>query len=515
MKEGSKEKSETMKVLAGTIMVDKDYAGSLIDDRIYGGFIEHMGRCVYGGIYEPAHPEADEQGFRPDVIALAKELKVPIIRYPGGNFVSGFRWEDSVGPLAQRPVKLDPAWKSIEPNQVGLHEFSRWASRVNADVMMAVNLGTRGAAESAELLEYCNHPGETYWSDLRAKHGQKEPYGFKVWCLGNEMDGPWQICHKSADEYGVLSREAGKLMKRIDASIELVTCGSSGMYLPTYPEWDTVVLDHTYEYSDYLSVHMYLNDKESSLTDYLSKSLRMDEYIRSIIAVCDYVKAKRRSDKTMYLSFDEWNVEPATWQKNEVWDWQIGPALCEGHYSMADAAVFGTMIISLLKHSDRVKIACLAQLVNVFGPIMTERDPRIPAWKQTIYYPFLHASLYGRGRVVPIIANVPKSDTRQFTDVPQLEAVGVLKEDTGELTIFAVNRSVADALALQIDLRGFEAFTVREHIQLSSPDVNRGNSAALPEAVVPVRHVLESPGSGMMQVELEPVSWNVLRFMKA
>jgi alpha-N-arabinofuranosidase len=496
-------------VQKGKAIIDKDYPISKIDPRIYGGFIEHMGRCVYGGIYDPAHVAADEQGFRQDVQAMVQELQVPIIRYPGGNFVSGFRWEDSVGPKAERPVRMDAAWKSIEPNEVGLDEFDGWAARTNTEVMMAVNLGTRGVEAAAQLLEYCNVMGGTAFSELRKQHGRAEPYAYKVWCLGNEMDGPWQICNKSAEEYGTLARETGKVLKRIDSSIELVACGSSGIHLPTFPQWDATVMDLCYEYADYLSVHMYLDNKEGDLDNYLLKAIHMDRYIESIVATCDYVKAKKRSDKVMYLSFDEWNVVPGTWEKNDVEPWTFAPALCEGNYSMADALVFGNMLISLLKHSDRVKIACLAQLVNVFGPIMTAADGS--AWKQTVYYPFFHASLYGRGIALNVQSDGPRISTRDFKDVPLLDSVAVIDELTGDITIFAVNRSRMDELVLTLELRGFGVYTSCERIVMQHEEAGAFNSAEQPNRIVPEQLETVPVDGDAYTANFAPMSWNVIR----
>ncbi|TVY08837.1 arabinosylfuranosidase ArfA [Paenibacillus cremeus] len=500
-----------MAVQRGKAVIDRDYTISRIDPRIYGGFIEHMGRCVYGGIYDPKHAEADASGFRQDVLAMVQELQVPMIRYPGGNFVSGFRWEDSVGPKAERPVRMDAAWKSIEPNEVGLNEFHGWADRAGSEVMMAVNLGTRGVEAAAQLLEYCNVKGGTAFSELRKKHGRTEPYDYKVWCLGNEMDGPWQICNKSAEEYGVLARETAKVMKRIDPSIELVACGSSSMNLPTFPQWDATVMELIYEQADYLSVHLYIDNKEDDLDNYLLKGIQMDRYIESITATCDYVKAKKRSSKVMNLSFDEWNVVPGNWKKNDVEPWTFAPALCEGNYSMADAVVFGNMIISLLKHSDRVKIACLAQLVNVFGPVMTSSDGT--AWKQSVYYPYLHASLFGRGIAMNVQAEVPAVTTQHFTDAPMLDSVAVMDEQTGDLTIFAVNRSSSDALELSLELRGFGGeYTLCERLVMKHEDGGAYNSSTDQTRVVPEQLETVAVNHSFCTVELEPMSWNVLRF---
>ena len=204
------------------ITLDKDFQISRVDKRVYGSFIEHLGRAVYGGIYQPGHPSADEEGFRKDVLDLVKEIGVPIVRYPGGNFVSNFYWEDSVGPVAQRPRRLELAWRSTEPNLVGVNEFVSWSKKAGSEVMMAVNLGTRGIEAACNLLEYCNHPSGTKYSDLRVSHGIKDPHNIKVWCLGNEMDGPWQIGHKTAQEYGHLADETAKALKQIDPSVELV-----------------------------------------------------------------------------------------------------------------------------------------------------------------------------------------------------------------------------------------------------------------------------------------------------
>lgn len=493
----------------GKAIIDRDYAIAQIDPRLYGGFIEHMGRCVYGGIYDPQHAEADEDGFRRDVAALVKELQVPIVRYPGGNFVSGFRWEDSVGPKGERPVRMDAAWKSIETNEVGLQEFTRWADRAGSEVMMAVNLGTRGVEAAAQLLEYCNVNGGTALSELRRSHGREEPYAYKVWCLGNEMDGPWQICNKSAEEYGTLARETAKVLKRLDPGIELVACGSSSLKLPTYPEWDATVLDICYDEVDYLSVHMYIDNAENDLDNFLVKGIGMDRYIDSILAACDYVRAKKRSAKTIMLSFDEWNVVPSTWRENRAQPWIVGPALCEGEYSMADAVVFGNMLISLIKRSDRVKIGCLAQLVNVFGPIMTTPDGA--AWRQTVYYPYLHASLYGRGTALPVQLSVPTVRTRDYADAPLADAVAVFDAEAGGVTIFAVNRSAGDALELGYDLRGFEPFELCEHVSLRHEEAHACNGPADPDRIVPEVQDVYAVENNEFVARLAPASWNMLR----
>lgn len=498
------------------IILDKAFTVAKVDKRIYGSFIEHLGRAVYGGIYQPGHPQADENGFRKDVMALVKELDVPVIRYPGGNFVSNFFWEDSVGPLSERQARLDLAWRTLEPNTFGLGEFSKWADAVNSDIMMAVNLGTRGIADACNLLEYCNHPSGTKYSNLRRKHGRKEPYNIKLWCLGNEMDGEWQVGHRTMDEYGRIAAETARAMKLIDPTIELVTCGSSYMEMPTFPQWEATTLEHDYDYVDYVSLHQYYGNLNSDSNDYLAKSDDMDAFIKTVISACDFVKAKKRSKKIMNLSFDEWNI----WyhSKKEEEDitqnhpWQVAPSLLEDHYNFEDALLAGAMLITLLKHADRVKIACLAQLVNVIAPIMTEPDGK--AWKQTIYYPFYHASKYGRGTVLYPLLQCDKHDTLEHEEVSDLVSVAVYNEENEEVNIFVVNRNLKEDAVLELDIRSFEGYHVAEHIEMKHEDLKAENTA-WEEKVFPVsRSLEEQKQEGHAELLIKNASWNVIRMGK-
>ena len=423
-----------------TLTLDRSYKVGQIDRRIYGSFIEHIGRAVYGGIYDPGHPLADDQGFRKDVIGLTKELQVPIVRYPGGNFVSGYNWEDGIGPKELRPKRTELAWFAIENNQVGVDEFCEWARRADTEVMMAVNLGTRGADAARNLVEYCNFPSGTYWSDLRIKNGYCKPHNIKLWNLGNEMDGPWQIGHKTAEEYGRAACETAKVMRWVDPSIELVACGSSNSGMSTCYDWEATVLDHTYDFVDYISMHQYYGNRDNDTANFLANTVDMDRFIKNIESVCDYVKAKKRSRKTMYISFDEWNVWYHADEANaKAEKWLEGPSFNEDIYNFEDALLAGGMLITLIKNADRVKVACQAQLVNVIAPVMTENGGRI--WKQTIYYPYLHASVYGRGTALNLLVECPKYDTKDYTDVPVLDAAAVENEDGEHVTVFVMNKS--------------------------------------------------------------------------
>ncbi len=493
--------------------IEREFYIGDVDQRIYGSFIEHIGRAVYGGIYEPGHPEADEAGFRKDVMRLVKELNVPIVRYPGGNFVSGYNWEDGIGPKDKRPNKLELAWMAVENNQIGTDEFAEWARRVGSDVMMAVNLGTRGVNAARNLLEYCNHSGGTYWSDLRKSNGYKEPHNIKTWCLGNEMDGPWQIGHKTAEEYGRLACETAKAMKWVDPSIELVACGSSNRSMKTFPEWEATVLEHTYEHVDYISLHVYYGNQEKDTANYLAKSMDMDSFIKSVVSTCDYIKAKKRSKKVINLSFDEWNVWFHTFEENaKLKHWQVAPSFNEDIYTFEDALLVGCMLITLLKNADRVKIACLAQLVNVIAPIMTSNGGGV--WCQPIYYPYLHTSKYGRGRVLNPIINAPVYDSKDFCDVPFIETVAIANEENDEITIFAVNRDMNDSLQIECHLGGYNGYTVIEHIVLEHDDIRAVNSEEYPNSVTPHSRGISSIENNYLLSILPKLSWNTIRLRK-
>lgn len=481
-----------------------------IHPRLYGSFLEHLGRAVYGGIYEPDHPQADADGFRQDVLALVKDLHMPIVRYPGGNFVSGYDWEDGIGPKSQRPRRLDLAWRALETNQMGTDEFITWCRKANVEPMLTVNLGSRGLDAARHMLEYCNHPGGTYWSDLRRANGALQPHNVKVWCLGNEPDGPWQIGHKTAEEYGRIACETAKVMKLVDPSVELVVSGSSFMPMPTFGTWETTVLDHTYEHIDYLSLHTYYGDRSAPPRRFLAQSLSMDTFIKAAINTCDATKARKRSKKTVNISFDEWNV----WFQGEEAGpepepWQIGSAHGEGAYTIVDALLFGCMLITLIKHADRVKIGCQAILVNVIGSIMTQNGG--PSWRQTTYYPLQHAAHYGQGVALDLDLRCPVYADEEFDAVPYLESVATFDEAARRLVVFAVNRNPDAPLLLIGDARAFPGYRVVEHIVLSHPDPKVANTLAHPDAVRPSTSGDARLEQGQLTATLPALSWNVIR----
>ena len=495
------------------IILDKDYRVSRVDERLFGSFIEHLGRAVYGGIYEPGHPLADDLGFRTDVIEAVKKLGVPIVRYPGGNFVSGFHWEDSVGPVASRPKRLDLAWFTTETNEVGLHEFARWADRAGAEMMYAINLGTRGPEQARDIVEYANHRGGSKFSDLRIANGKKDPFNIKVWCLGNEMDGPWQMGRKTAGEYGHIANEAAKMMKWVDPSIEVVACGSSSSEMPTFGSWELDMLDQCYDNIDYVSLHRYYGNPTGDTPGFLARTMDMDDFIHSVTSICDAVKGKKHSKKQVNLSFDEWNVwYHSNEQDKEIWKrekWGRALPLLEDIYNFEDALLVGSMLLTLLRNADRVKIACLAQLVNVIAPIMTRNGGG--CWAQTIYYPFMHASQYGRGTVLKAVVQSPVYDCSDYEGVPTIDTAATLSDD-GSVTVFCVNRDLSEPCLLDLDLRSFGDLRMTDHIVLHHDDVKAINTEENPFNVAPATLPLTELDAGRAQIPIPPLSWNVLRF---
>ncbi|MGW1804278.1 arabinosylfuranosidase ArfA [Streptomyces sp. NPDC002078] len=495
--------------------LDPAFTVGQVNARIFGSFVEHLGRCVYTGIYEPDHPTADAQGLRTDVLDLVRELGVTAVRYPGGNFVSGYKWEDSVGPVEDRPRRLDLAWHSTETNRFGLSEFIAFLKKLGpeAEPMMAVNLGTRGVAEALELQEYANHPAGTALSDLRAAHGDKEPFNIRLWCLGNEMDGPWQTGHKTAQEYGRLAAETARAMRQADPGVELVACGSSSQAMPTFAEWEATVLQEAYDLVDHISLHAYYEPTDGDVDSFLASAVDMESFIENVVATADHIGAKLKSKKRINLCFDEWNVwYLSRWEEHaktfDQSDWPEAPRLLEDNYSVTDAVVFGSLLIALLRHADRVTVACLAQLVNVIAPITTE--PGGPAWRQTTFFPFAQASKHGRGEVLDVRVDSPTYETRKYGETDLLHATAVRAAD-GTVTVFAVNRSRTDALPLEVTLRGLGLTTVTEHSALADADPDARNTLDEPERVVP--HPVEGTAlaDGTLTAVLEPLSWNVIR----
>jgi alpha-N-arabinofuranosidase len=493
-----------------SLTINPQFTIGAVDRRLFGSFVEHLGRSVYDGLYEPGHATADEEGFRGDVLELVRELGVSTIRYPGGNFVSGFKWEDSVGP--DRPTRLDLAWHSTETNEVGLHEFSSWLGKAGSELMLAVNLGTRGVEEALDLLEYANVPSGSTLSDQRVANGLPEPLGVKMWCLGNEMDGPWQLGHRNAEDYGKLASMTAKAMRQLDPSLELVVCGSSNRTMPTFGSWERTVLEHTYDDIDLISCHAYWAENNIDLGSFLAAGYDMDQMIEEVVATADSVKAARKSDKTINISFDEWNVwDINRFEKEDavsgIGNWPKAPRLLEDQYTVVDAVVVGSLLISLLNHADRVSSASLAQLVNVIAPIMTE--PGGTAWKQATFFPFA---------VTSRLAGTTALTSRLVSDTYETSAYGTVKivdaaatVDASGASVFLVNRSTDAASTVTIDISGLGSVSVVEAVSIFDDDIHAANTLASPERVQLRTIDTPAPVDGVLTLTLPPVSWTALR----
>ncbi|NDV00396.1 alpha-N-arabinofuranosidase [Pseudoroseicyclus tamaricis] len=489
------------------------YAVADIDKRLYGSFLEHLGRAVYTGIYEPDHPSADASGMRQDVIDLVRELDTPICRYPGGNFVSAYNWEDGIGPKEDRPTRLDLAWKSLENNHVGIHEYADWADKAGIEMMLAVNLGSRGLDEARSFVEYVNHPGGSYWSDLRRKNGREDPWAVKTWCLGNEMDGPWQVGHKTAREYGQLANETAKALRAFDSDLELIVCGSSHSDMPTYPQWEATVLEESYDNIDHISLHMYFENYEKNTANFLALPEKLDRYIGTVSGVIDFVKGKKRSKKDVKISFDEWNVWYHTRKKDQLYlegkDWQYWPPILEDVYNFEDVLQVGCILNTFIRRSDRVRIACIAQLVNVIAPIMTQ--PGGPAWRQTIYYPFKLASHHGRGTALQLDVDCPTYDADMAAGVSYLDIAGVHDGDAGSVTFFAINRNGSEPLEVELSLERFGTPKSASHTLIRHDDLEATNTMEAPDTVVPQEGSGAKIDGSTLSMTLPPYSYSMIK----
>lgn len=490
------------------IYLDTERGISPISPLLFSGFAEHMGRAIYEGIYDPKSPHADERGLRKDVLAALRELNFRAMRYPGGNFLSGYRWLDGVGPVEQRPRRRDLAWQSIETNEFGTNEFIEFCKAVNTEPMFAVNMGTGTIQDAANLVEYCNAPVGTQYANLRAEHGYHDPHNVKYWCLGNEMDGPWQIGHLEADEYGRKAREAAKMMRWHDSSIKLILCGSSNAKMPTYPEWDRVALEYCWDQVDYHSMHYYANNHDNDTASYLALSAEFEDFVDTLSGVLRYVKAKRRSKHEVYLSWDEWNVwYKATLQNDVQGKWGQAPHLIEEVYNLEDALVVAQWMNVFLRKSDVLKVACLAQIVNVIAPILTTRDAML---KQSIYYPFLLFSKLASGIALDVAVKSPRYNTAKFGDMPLLDVSSSFDEASGANAIFIVNRSQTDSIPVEVHWQDRAPKSISAVYQLAGTDPKAANTYENPNQITAVKVETPALSDHSISVSVPPLSFTAI-----
>ena len=491
-----------------------------MDRRLLGAFLEHLGRAIYTGVYEPGSRLADAAGFRKDVLAEVKGMGVPIMRYPGGNFVSGYNWLDGVGPKDKRPTVLERAWNSLETNQFGTNEFIDWCRLVGTEPLLGFNLGTGNPEQAVAYVEYCNVDKGTKWSDLRREHGYEAPHDVRYWCLGNEMDGPWQMGHMTAREYGRKARDSARQIRVLDPSTKLIACGSSNTILPTYLVWDREVLEECYDQVDGISLHNYYGNTPALTGNdsarYLAMNLDMERQILEIGAVCDYVQGLKRSPKRLWLSFDEWNV----WYRARGGLFANGqrkfaPPLLEEVYNLEDALLVGGFLNTLLRQSERVRLGCLAQIVNVIAPLVTSESTVL---RQSIYYPYAWALKYAHGRVLDphvesdtykVKAEGLRPDFARDDQVPFVDLAATLDPGNGQLCLLLLNRDLQAERELVLDCRDFAPTRILAALTLTGADLKAANTFERPTLVAP--RPLDAPRPGpRMTFKLPARSYSVV-----
>jgi alpha-L-arabinofuranosidase len=487
------------------IYLDSNRTIAEISPLLFGGFAEHMGRCVYEGIYDPASPLADERGFRTDVLEALREQQYKVMRYPGGNFLSGYNWLDGVGPKDRRPRRRELAWQSIETNQFGTDEFMEFCQAIDTLPMLGVNMGTGTIQSAADLVEYCNAPTGTYYADLRASHGRRAPYNVKYWCVGNEMDGPWQIGHLEMGEYARKALEAAKMMKWHDPSIKLISCGSSHNQMATYPEWDRVTLETCWEHVDYHSIHYYARNDDNDTASYLALAVELEDFVDTMAATLNYAKAKRRSKRNIYLSWDEWQV----WYKDRSGrgGWTEAPHLSEEIYNLEDALVVAQWLNVFLRKSDVIKIACVAQIVNIISWLQTRRDGLL---KQTSFYPFMLVSNHARGHALDLLVKAPQVETSKYGGVPVLDVSASYDAETGKGALFIVNRSQHEPVTVELIWQDGKAVSAGEAWQLAGTDLKEANTWENPNTLTAQSIAAPQIVDGKATLQLPPLSFTTL-----
>lgn len=491
--------------LTARVSLDNERTIGAISPLLFGGFAEHMGRCVYGGLYDPGSPQADERGFRRDVQDALREMRLSILRYPGGNMLSGYDWRDGVGPKDQRPRRRELAWQSIETNQFGTNEFIEYCRATGIQPMLGVNLGTGTIADAAALVEYCNAPAGSRYADMRVAHGYREPHAVQYWCVGNEMDGPWQIGHLEAEDYGKKAREAAKMMRWQDPNLKLVVCGSSSTSMPTYPDWDRVVLETCWEQVDYLALHDYAINHANDTGSYLALAAQFESYLDTISGLLRFVKTKLRSKHDVFLSWDEWNV----WYKDRSGrgGWQVAPPLSEEVYNLEDALVVAQWLNVFLRRCDVLKIACLAQVVNTISPLTVRGEQLL---RHPTYYPFVMVSNHATGLALDPLTVAPLYDTQAFGPMPLLDVSASYDAEHDRGAVFLVNRSQHEPVTTEVAWQGATPAQVTAVTQLTGSDPKAVNSFEQPNVIVPQQLDGMPVRDGRVTLRLPPLSFTVL-----
>ncbi|MDR0954666.1 MAG: alpha-N-arabinofuranosidase [Rikenellaceae bacterium] len=458
------------------IKIDIDRTVGEIDPNLWGNFAEHLGRCIYGGIYEPGSPLADGDGFRTDVMKAVQDLGVTLVRYPGGNFVSNYHWLDGVGP--ERVPRMDYAWHRLETNMFGTNEFVKWNRKAGTEPYMAVNMGTGTIEEAQWWVEYCNADGGSYYSELRKKHGYPEPYNIIYWSLGNEMDGPWQMGHLNAEDYVKKAREASKLMRLVSPDIKLIAAGSSNYAGDADPyHWNRTILEGLASEIDYISLHMYVGNEQDNYYNFVSTPIVMDTRTQIVRGMLNELKNKNRNQRPIYIAWDEYNV----WYRARSGADAVGERALEEHYNLEDALVIAGFLNVFVRNADVVKMANMAQLVNVIAPIFTSEEG---IFLQTIYYPLQLFSNEMKGTSLDVMVDCDTYDTDRFSNgdneetshllgVPYLDVSAAVNGD--QVTIMVVNRNKDQAISTDLICQEGTFAGNFEVYEVNGPDIKSEN----------------------------------------
>jgi alpha-L-arabinofuranosidase len=483
------------------IAVDTARSVGDLDRNVFGGFVEHLGRCIYGGIYEEGSPLSDERGFRRDVLGLLRDLRMGVLRWPGGNFVSNYHWADGIGPKDARPRRPDLAWGAEESNRFGTDEFLGYCSELAVEPYICLNMGTGSLEEALAWVEYCNGSGTTAWARRRAENGHQAPYRVRYWGLGNEMYGDWQVGALTADEYVREATRWARAIRRLDPDAVLVSCGMNG-----WNDWDRVVIDGMAPLVDLHSLHIYTGS-DDYWTNVLQphQAERAIRCARALIERAAYVKKIARPPK---IAYDEWNV----WFRTD-------DGTLEERYNFSDALAVATYLNIFVRNCASVRMANLAQMVNAIAPVVTTEQAAVT---QPIYYPvLLHAQaalavaadVHVDGPAVSPLGDGHHSrwphrvaDLGPFTLV---DAAATTSADRRRLAVTLVNRSPDQPETIEIVLRDQVFDSV---VEVRSLTAERGPGArARPDIEgVCLEEGSEKPNGPALALTLPPQSFTVV-----
>lgn len=486
------------------VTVDPTVIDGVLDQRVFGGLVEHVGRSIYGGVTRSVNGLFPPELVRQDVLDALRDMRVSVVRWPGGNFASGYDWRDGVGPVDQRPVRSNLSWLEEEPNTFGTNEFLAWAAELGAEPYLVVNMGSGSIDLAQAWVEYCNGSGNTYWANLRRSHGREEPYGVRYWGLGNEMYGEWQIGQMDVHEYVKKAREFSKVMLWTDPDIELVSCGRDGI-----SDWDRVVIEELAEYVRWHSIHVYTGS-----TDYWTNVLsphHVARAVRNVSSIIERVRYVKRLPHRIHVALDEWNVAYRT--MDEVgWRDHFRAALDE-RYNLSDTVAVSTFLTTFVKLHRELRMANLGQLINALGALVTNEEQVL---RQGIYHAFALFSRNAQEFVTPVTVHSRQKDLPVSEEVgPRtfrigdlgpfdvLDAAATVNVHGDELAVWLVNRDPASPTRVEVRTQGRAIRNPSRMELLRGPEPDAVNSFRHPDQIT-VEYVSINSDGERLHLEIPP-----------